>query len=252
MISIILFKKELREYARSKKLLALLLIFAFFGIISPVTAYFTPDIMSYVAKSQNIKIEIPPPTFNDALFQYIKNISQMCIFVLILMTMGQITNEKEKGTAVFLLVKPVKRISFITAKFLSTFAMVTAATLVAALCAGFYTYVFFDFLPIKGFLAQNILILLYIWVICACTLMFGSLFKSQIPAGILTIALWLLFTLLGQFGPVASYSPDALIAGAGTFITTNLWPIKSIIVACCLIAGAYLTAVTVFNRWEPE
>ena len=64
-------KNELAEQLRSGKLIVLVFVFLFFGLVSPVTAMFMPDIISSISKSQNISIVVPEPTWLDAVTQFV-------------------------------------------------------------------------------------------------------------------------------------------------------------------------------------
>lgn len=249
---LVLLKKEYLEYLRNKKLISILLIFIFFGIMSPLTAYFIPDIMDYVTKTQNIKIEIPSPTYQDAIFQYIKNISQMCVFVLILMNMGIVSNEKEKGTAIFVLVKPVNRKAFIISKFIAVLSITAIAVVASAIFAGFYTKLFFDQIPIAIFTIQNLLLILYISTILSITIMFSTISKSQILAGILSFFIWISFSLLSQLGEIGKLSPDNLINIASSLTKLNSINSGTIITCMIIIIISMSIAIFSFEKWEPR
>ncbi len=249
---ITLFRKEYLENIRNYKLIAVLLIFSFFGIISPLSAYYIPDIVAYFAKNQNITIEIPPPTYKDAVFQYIKNISQMCVFILILMYMGVVSNEKEKGTAVFVLVKPVLRTHFIIAKYVSVFTICALALFTAAFFTFLYTHIFFGHFDYKIFLIQNVLILLYLFTILSVTIMFSSVFKSQIISGILSFFVWISFTLISQLGKSGKLSPDYLIQNASTICHISDIHIVTIISSALLIVISIGIALLSFRSWEAQ
>ncbi len=247
-----LFHKEILENIRNYKLISIVLIFAFFGLASPLAAYYIPDIMAYATKSQNIKIEIPPPTYNDALLQYVKNISQMCVFILIIINMGIVAGEKDRGTAVFLLVKPVSRKGFIVAKLASVLSIAALALTTSCVLCALYTYLFFDAIPLKIFILQNLLIYLYLACILSVTVMFSSLFSSQIPAGILTFFVWILFTLFSQFGTAGYYSPDHLIGNAASLTMNVHIDTGALLSSVFIIIISITVAIFAFERWEPN
>jgi len=249
---ITLLRKEYLENIRNHKLLSVLLIFSFFGIVSPLSAYYIPDIVSYFTKSQNITIEIPPPTYKDALFQYIKNISQMCVFILILMYMGIVSNEKDKGTAVFVLVKPVLRSHFITAKYISVISICALALCASAFFTALYTQIFFGYFAYTIFFIQNVLILLYLITILSITLMFSTIFKSQIISGILSFLVWISFTLISQFGKAGIFSPDFLIQNASFVSSLNDLNEKTIFSSIIIIIFTFGIAVLSFRKWEAK
>ncbi|MCX6092661.1 MAG: ABC transporter permease, partial [Candidatus Bipolaricaulota bacterium] len=95
----VLFGKELREQVKSYRLLILGLVFVFFGLASPLLAKFTPEILKSVGTDQGITIVLPEPTAADAVAQFVKNVSQIALLVLVFLTMGSVVAEKERGTA---------------------------------------------------------------------------------------------------------------------------------------------------------
>ncbi len=105
----ILLKKEVRELFRSGKAIVFVVVFLFFGLLSPIAAKYLPAIIGSIGETQKIQIIIPEPSWLDAVAQYIKNLTQLCTFIIIIIFMGIVSREKESGTAVFLLVKPVSR-----------------------------------------------------------------------------------------------------------------------------------------------
>ena len=111
----VLLRKELREAQRTNRLLIVGAIYLFFGISSPLLAKYLPDLLKGQLPG-GIQIQIPPPTAADAVDQFIKNLGNT-IFVAILLTMGAVAREKERGTAAFVMTKPVGRAAFLAAKF---------------------------------------------------------------------------------------------------------------------------------------
>ena len=71
---------------------------------------------------------IPEPTVADAVAQFTKNIGQFGVLIAILVTMGSVATEKERGTAAFLLTKPIGRGAFVAAKVVAIGALLALAT----------------------------------------------------------------------------------------------------------------------------
>ena len=74
-----LFGKELLENVRTHRLLVLAVVMIFFGILSPVTARYMSQILSFAASGQEGMEQfldlIPPPTILDSVDQYVKNLT---------------------------------------------------------------------------------------------------------------------------------------------------------------------------------
>ncbi len=105
-----LLRKEFREQWRTWKMIVFLAVFLITGIISPLLAKYTPELLRSIPNlPEGLAGIIPNPTVADSVAQYLKNISQFGILLVILLTMGVVAQEKERGTAAMLLTKPVSR-----------------------------------------------------------------------------------------------------------------------------------------------
>src|SRR5579872_2281248 len=123
----IFLRKELRESVRTNRLLVAVVVFAILGIISTLTAKYTPELLKLVGTSSDgATIILPTPTVKDAITQFIKNVAGTGIFVAVLLPMGLVAREKERGTAAFVLTKPLSRPAFLTAKLVSLGLTLTA------------------------------------------------------------------------------------------------------------------------------
>src|SRR5689334_24992025 len=110
-----LLRKELLESWRTLRLPIVAVVFLLVGLSSPLLARFTPEILKAVAGDQ-IPITLPTPTAADAFDQLAKNLNQFGALIAILLAMGAVAAEKERGTAALLLAKPAGRAGFLVAK----------------------------------------------------------------------------------------------------------------------------------------
>jgi ABC-2 type transport system permease protein len=246
----VLIQKELTEQMRSGRFIILLAVFLFFGIASPLTAKFLPAILPSIIKGQNITIQIPEGTWIDAMGQFVKNISQIGVFIIILLSMGTVAREKENGTASFLLVKPVSRNLFILSKFTSQLIVLLVSMLVGFFTAVLYINIFFGSFPMTPF-AQIALILLFYLIVMQCiTIFFSVLIKTQIPAGILAFVTTLLLSAVSILGKPGMYSPSHLLDESQSILTNSImnWQpfAGSLLIIICCIGGS----LRIFRNWE--
>ncbi|GIV96703.1 MAG: ABC transporter permease [Herpetosiphonaceae bacterium] len=243
-------RKELREQWRSYKLLVVGMIFLFFGLLSPLTAKYLPEILKSAAGS--IQIIVPPPTAADAVDQLIKNISQIGIFAAILVTMGVVAREKERGTAALVLTKPVTRSAFLAAKFIGLLATLAASITLAGIAAYGYTAILFESLPVAGYAAGCALLLLALLVYASFTFLGSTLVRSSLPAAGIGLAAFLLLAIAGVIPEVGSYTPGALYGTAHALAlgrpVDDLW--TPLLANLGLIATALLLAWLSFSRQE--
>ena len=112
-------RKEWIQLWRTKMVLVIVGVFALFGIMSPLLAHFMPEIFSSIEGAEMFKDLIPEPSVADATTQYIKNISQFGFLIAILVGMGKVASEKDKGITEMILHKPLPRWAYIVSKFVA-------------------------------------------------------------------------------------------------------------------------------------
>lgn len=247
---LVLINKEFTEQWRSSRLMILLGLFLFFGILSPLTAKFMPDIISSMVRDQNITIQIPEATWKDAIGQFVKNVSQMGVFIVVLLTMGTVAREKENGTASFLLVKPVSRNLYILSKFFSQYILLFSSMILGFLTVVLYTKIFFGTFSMLLFAEISLILFIYLVVVQSITIFFSILIKTQIPAGILAIVTVLLMGVLSMLGKAGTYSPSKLIEESQTImkdssISWQPFAGSVIVLICCIVFG-----IRYFRKWE--
>ncbi|MCL4869197.1 MAG: hypothetical protein KJ063_09520 [Anaerolineae bacterium] len=74
--------------------------------LSPLIAYFTPQIISSIEEAAMFADLIPEPTSRDAITQYISNVTQFGFVLAVLLGMGAVAGEKERGLTPMILSKP--------------------------------------------------------------------------------------------------------------------------------------------------
>ncbi len=253
MILAVLLAKELREQWRTYRFLVVAVVFvAFSGLMSPLVARLTPALIEGLTSSagQPISIQLPEPTAADALAQFLKNLTQIGVIALILVSMGSVASERERGTAALVLSKPVSRLSFLMAKFTAlTLVFAVSVTLAALACWGYTVVLFGPFEPL-WLLQVSLQAALYLWVILAATFLGSTAFRSQIAAAGVAFGLYVGLSVLGMVSGIKDFLPGALIEGAGARLAGTPadvgWAVvvSLMIVVFCLVASWRLFELT--------
>jgi ABC-2 type transport system permease protein len=247
----ILLRKELFEAWRTLRLPVVGAVFILIGISSPLLARFTPELIDALGAGQ-IQIVVPEPTAKDAVDQLIKNLSQFGILVAVLLAMGSVATEKERGTAAMILTKPAGRGAFLVAKIVAIGATLLIAVLLAAAAAYFYTLVLFEALPVGGFAASAVLQWLSIMAFAAITFLASTLTRSALAAAGLGVVAFIVIGILSAFPAIAPYLPVSLGAPAhalalGQPVDDAVRPVVATIV---LIGACVALAWASFRRQE--
>lgn len=215
-----LLRKEFREQWRTWRFIILVVVLVISGLISPILAYYTPALLRMVPDlPAGLAGLIPDPTVNDAVVQYVKNVSQFGVLLVTLLAMGSLAQEVERGTLAVLFTRPVRRSAVVLAKWLVWAATLLIGLVVGGLLGWFYTWILFEPLPVIPFLQLNLLMLVFLLVYLSVTLLASALARTQaIAAGAAFIGLILLL-VLSSLPYLGEYMPGQLNAWGSALVS---------------------------------
>jgi ABC-2 type transport system permease protein len=202
-------RKELLEQWRTRRVLVVAVVFTALGIGSPLLARYTPELVKALAGDQ-FQIVVPPPTAADAVSQFLKNLGQAGVLTAILLAMGSVAVEKERGTAALLLTKPVSRAAFLFAKLLAIGVTLLVGLLVAAVAGYYYTAILFEALPPLGWAAMAGLLLLSLIAYASLTFLGSALTRSSLPAAAIGISALILLAVISALPTIGPFTPGGL------------------------------------------
>jgi ABC-2 type transport system permease protein len=248
-------RKELLQQWRTKRIIVVGAVFVFIGLLSPLAAKFTPEIIRMVPGAEQFADLIPEPSIGDVMAQYVKNLTQFGFIIAVLLGMGAIAGEKEKGTAALILSKPMPRWVFVCSKFAAQTVVYIAAFFIAALCTLYYAWFLFGPVNAGVFLFSNLLLLAWFMTFVAVTLVGSALTRSVGAAAGVGLGGAVLLMLAGNlpwFGPVM---PNALVAwasqlGLGTSSASATANGGALAMALTLVVVCVLGAMAAFERQE--
>jgi ABC-2 type transport system permease protein len=246
------FRKEWQESLRSYRLLIVVIVLIFFGLTSPLQAKLLPQVLaSAIPSGPGISLTIPPATVWDAITQYVKNMGQFDLILAVLLGMGAVAQEKDKGTAAMMMVKPLPRGSFLGAKFLGLAAVFAIAITIAGIGSYYYTGLLFEWMEILPWVMLNAFLFVYVLVILAITLFCSTITNSQAAAGGMAIGIIVIGFIIGVIRNLGRYLPGELNTWSIRLMhgdTTASW--TALAVTLILIVVPLLAAWLVFKRQE--
>lgn len=248
----VLLRKELFEQWRTMRLGIVTGLFLAFGILSPILAKYTPEIIGALVPAGSIPLTIPTPTTKDAIDQFVKNVGSTLTLAGILLAMGLVAAEKERGTAAFILTKPAGRGAFIAAKFAALAVTLGVAMAVAGGAAYGYTAWLFEAPPIAGYAAMCVLLWLGQLVIASATLLGSALVRSVAPAAGIGFAAFIGASILSALPTIGRYTPPGLLGPAAALgLGEDPGPLLGpVAINVTLAAGAVILAWISFRRQE--
>lgn len=251
-ILLTLARKELTEGFRSYKFLIWAIICGFFGILSPLSAYYMPEVLAIIGASQNIMLTLAEVTYRDAVAQYVKNFTQIGSIIMIFLAMGSVAGEKSDGSLQFLLVRPVKLRAILLSKIFALVFMIILGLSIATILTGIYSLYLFSGFPLVPFIRANMLLMLYLLVLGVVTISLSAMVQKPIVAGLGSLGLWLVFSALGALGGIGSYSFTKLGSEMIHLIEGFSISWKPIVSSMIIMMGSVGCSLFVFKRWEPS
>jgi ABC-2 type transport system permease protein len=216
----VLLVKELREQIRTNRLLAVTAVFIVFGIISPLTDRYMKQLFDAIGtESTGMSFVVPPPSLEGAASQILKNLSQFGIICALLLAMGSVAWEKERGTAGMILTKPASRAAFLAAKLIAISLTLGFATLLG--CGFAYAYVTLLYpstFGLGGYVAMTLLLWWMLVGFAAITMLGSSLTKSAIAAAGIGLVAMLVLGIAAALPVIGDYMPVSLGKIATNFV----------------------------------
>lgn len=135
-------KKELWEQIITFRLWIICAVFFMLGIISPIGAKYTPEILKTLTKG-SIAVQVAEPTYIDSFVQYFKNLSQLGLVVFIILFHNVLSQEIVKGILIIPMSKGLSSKAVINAKFVGLVFSWTVSFGISYLSCILYTKLLF-------------------------------------------------------------------------------------------------------------
>ena len=249
-----LLRKELLELWRTRKVLVILVVFLLFGLTAPLMARFVSEIVKSVPGAEQFAGLIPEPRAADAVAQYIESLTQFGFILILLLAMGLIAGEKERGTAAMILSRPTPRWAFVLSKFDALALVFLPAVLLAGLSAGYYTNLLFDpGVALGPFLLGNVLLWLWLMAVAALVLLGSALGRTTLIAAGLGLLFCVALFIAGAFPQAAGLLPGGLVGWAAQLGVPDPAPVNgwgALVGTLVLILFSLVTAIGVVEQQE--
>ena len=244
-------KKEYIESIRTYRLIILIAVLLFFGILSPLTAVFLPEILGSIDLGDGVTLTLPEPSAIDSWTQFFSNIGQMGMLAIIIIFSGLMGSELSEGTLVNLLTKGMKRHIIILSKFIYASLLWTIGyALCLAVC---YAYTVFywpgDVISNAAFAFTSL------WAfgvfLIAIMIFGGTLFSNFYGSLLSCFGVIVILALLNIAPNVQKYNPISLAGDTLTLLSGHAKP-ADYLPAMIICAGSVLVfivlSIIIFNK----
>lgn len=252
-VFIALLKKEYLESIRNKKLFIMFFIFLFLGILGPVTAKISPEILKSFLGEELAK-GLQEPTFIDSWVQFFKNVTQLGFIFIAIIFSNYIVNEFSKKTLVNLVAKGLPRFQIVISKIFFASILWTVSFIIYCLIFNLYTnYIFKENVEILLAIKASIPILIFGLFLIILECFADFVFRNTAGALSTVVIIVALQFLIGMYDKIAKFLPMFLISDNINFIKKSMsfsdykYSITTTILLTILMI---FTSIFVLNRKE--
>lgn len=238
---------------RTSRLLVLVLVFAFFGLLGPLTAAYLPEIVGLAGQTEGIVVEVPEPRPEDGIAQFIGNISQLGLIAVAAIGALALAVDARPGLAAFYRTRQPGAHAWILPRWAATTTAAALAWTVGLLAAVYETVVIIGPLPLDGMLVGWALWVLYLAFAVAVVALAAGLVRSTVAVTAVSVGLLLGIALIGLVPPLEPWLPSTLVGSpsalaAGVAVPSDYG--RAALVAVVATAGALAAAMALVRRRE--
>ena len=243
-------KKEFTENLRTYKLMIMIVVFLIFGIMSPLFAKFTPEILKAAGLDASA-LGLGTPTAIDSFAQFFKNVGQMGLLVLVIVFGGIMANELSKGTLINILTKGMKRSTVILSKFTMATVIWTVSYLICLAVTYAYTAYYFSIENISNAFLAFLGMWLFGMLLVGIVILGGVLFKNIYGSLLLTGGIVAIMTIVNIAPKLQKYNPIILSTDNMRLITAQKAAsdfMPAIIICIVLTIVFVIASIMIFNK----
>ena len=244
--------KELREIRKTWRLFVLPGVLLFLGLTTPILAAVTPRILKMTAqRTPGVVIHFPTPTASDSYLQFMGNLAQLALLVIIVTGAAAVAGERRAGTDVLMLTKPLSRAGFIVAKSISGVLLVIVATVLGTAVCIATTVAIFDASHIARFVESVALWLVLAAMFATMMVLLSAWSERQAAAAGAGLGVYVSLFVLTGFPAVRDVTPAGLLAANDALLKGRDAALAVPLATTTVLAVLFVVAAAwVFRRKE--
>lgn len=204
-----LWRLEWLRLTRSRRIVALVGVYVFFGLLGPLTARYLGAIVERFGG--DVQVIVPDPVPADGIAQYLANVSQIGILVVVAIAAGAVVLDALPEMSIFLRtrVRPVRRI--LVPRLVTVCGAACAAYTIGLGVAWYETAVLLGGLPVGGLSVGLGLHLVYLAFVVAVVALVGSRSSSVLGTVGVSVVVLLVLPLVGVVDAIGRWLPSHLV-----------------------------------------
>lgn len=243
-----LWRLEWLRLIRTRRLVALVGVFLFFGFLGPLSARYMKQILENFGG--NIQIVVPDPVPADGITQYVGNAIQIGLLVSVGIAAAALAFDAKPQMGIFLRTRARRVGDIITPRYVVTTVAAVGSFMLGSIAALYETVVLIGSLSIGDWLLGMLLGSLYLAFAIAVVAVVAARAKSVMLTVVLSVVILLLLPIVGVVPDVGRWLPSHLLGGIDGLVRDGAFGdyVGAVVVTIVLTAGALWLAV----RWAGQ
>lgn len=194
-----LLKYDFYHLRKTSKFIIFPVVIIIFAILSPLTARYMNEILDLALSESGIDIDFTDPVVLDSYIQYVGNLFETIIFVVLFIGVGFFIKDKTKGLLPLVLSKPINKTKYLISKFTSLSILIFISLVLGYIVFSYYTYFVFDKVDLLAVFLVSILFFVYVIFILSIALFSATFFSSYLGAVSVTLGIYIVTSMLTIF-----------------------------------------------------
>lgn len=213
---------ELLRWVRSRRLAILVIVFVFSGITSPLSAFYTEQILAGLG-DEGVQVSVPDPTWQSLLLAYFQNASQLALLFAAYLAGWGCALGGDDRLRIFYLSRVRRPSQVFVPRLVVSGLVVLLAALVGASTSAYATWALMPDLDPRGTataLGVQVVGVVGVAVLAGAV---AALVRSPLVATVLVFVAVLLGGVLGGSESVQRWSPTSLLSPAAVLDAPGAW-----------------------------
>jgi len=201
---------ERLRLTRSPRALALAGVYLLFGLLGPVMAKYMQDIIDRLGSG--VQVVAPDPTPKDGLTNYISQVSQTGLVVVVVIAAGALNFDSRRGISTFLRTRVDDVWHLVAPRFTINAAAAVGAYTLGTLAAWYETALLLGSPPARVVIGGLICGSIYLVFAVAVTAASASIARSTLGTVGFALAMLAVLPILGLAAPLHPWLPSTLVS----------------------------------------
>jgi ABC-2 type transport system permease protein len=211
-----LWKLEWIRLVRTRRWIALLGVYVFFGLVGPLSARYIREILE--SFGGGVQVVVEDPVAADGIASYVSNAAQIGLLVSVGIAAAALAFDAKPQMGIFLRTRVSHIREIITPRYVVMAAAVAAAFTAGSIAALYESTVLMGSLPFGGWLLGTLLGCAYLAFAVAVVAAVAGKSQSVLVTVIVTIGVLLLLPVIGIAPSVGEWLPSHLVGAIDSLV----------------------------------